>query len=431
MDKSGLLAMIKAERERFLAGWTGMDEERFIRASGYSAGSEWSIKDMVAHVGHWEAHIGRVFSEVLVGKNPERDRRSFDEINREIFLENRDRTAADVREGEAQAFQRLIGLIEGATEEDLFDPKRFGWTNGQPFADWIAGDTYEHYQEHAGEGVMQMDTHESNVRPEPDEVIQRIAEYVFAPIESAEAYATARLSLMDAMGCAMLALGFPACTRLLGPVVPGTIVPNGAHVPGTAFVLDSVQAAFDLGAMIRWLDFNDTFLAAEWGHPSDNLGGILAAADWASRTALFAGHAPFTMRDVLTGMIQAHEIQGGIALVNSFNRVGLDHVLLVRVATAAVGDAHPRGDARAGGERRLQRLDRRRGTAHLPARAQHRAAQVLGGGGRYQPRGTPGAAGALGRDGLSLRAHGQNLGLLRRAVPRAGVQNSSSRLART
>jgi 2-methylcitrate dehydratase len=181
-----------------------------------------------------------------------------------------------------------------------------------------------------------MSSNEMNVRPEMDEVIARIAEYVFAPVESAEAYATARLSLMDALGCAMLALSFPACTRLLGPIVPGTVVPNGARVPGTDFTLDPVQAAFDLGAMIRWLDFNDTFLAAEWGHPSDNLGGILAAADWASRTAISAGRAPFTMRDVLTGMIQAHEIQGGMALANSFNRVGLDHVLLVRVATASV-----------------------------------------------------------------------------------------------
>ncbi len=181
-----------------------------------------------------------------------------------------------------------------------------------------------------------MSSSEMNVRPGMDEVIARIAEYVCAPVESAEAYATARLSLMDSLGCAMLALGFPACTRLLGPIVAGTVVPNGARVPGTNFTLDPVQAAFDLGAMIRWLDFNDTFLAAEWGHPSDNLGGILAAADWASRTTLAKGQPPLTVRDVLRGMIQAHEIQGVIALENSFNRVGLDHVLLVRVATAAV-----------------------------------------------------------------------------------------------
>ncbi|MGZ5042698.1 MAG: bifunctional 2-methylcitrate dehydratase/aconitate hydratase, partial [Usitatibacter sp.] len=132
------------------------------------------------------------------------------------------------------------------------------------------------------------------------------------------------------------ALSFPACTKLLGPIVPGTVVPSGAKVPGTSFQLDPVQAAFSLGAMIRWLDFNDTWLAAEWGHPSDNLGGILATADWLSRTAVAAGRPPLTMKDVLVGMIKAHEIQGCIALENSFNRVGLDHVVLVKVASTAV-----------------------------------------------------------------------------------------------
>ncbi|HEY3344439.1 MAG TPA: bifunctional 2-methylcitrate dehydratase/aconitate hydratase [Anaerolineaceae bacterium] len=182
-----------------------------------------------------------------------------------------------------------------------------------------------------------MPASELNTRPASDEVLTRIADYVTAfSIDSPEAYATARLCLMDSFGCAFQALDFPACTKLLGPIVPGTIVPHGAHVPGTAYQLDPVTAAFNLGAMIRWLDFNDTFLAAEWGHPSDNLGGILSAADWASRTAVAEGRPPLTMRAVLTGMIQAHEIQGGLALENSFNRVGLDHVLLVRVATAAV-----------------------------------------------------------------------------------------------
>jgi 2-methylcitrate dehydratase len=176
-----------------------------------------------------------------------------------------------------------------------------------------------------------------NTRPEPDEVLTRIADFVTTyPIDSAEAYATARLCLMDTLGCALQALDFPACTKLLGPIVPGTVVPHGACVPGTAYQLDPVTAAFNLGAMLRWLDFNDTFLAAEWGHPSDNLGGILSAADWASRTAAAEGYPPLTMRAVLTGMIQAHEIQGGLALENSFNRAGLDHVLLVRVATTAV-----------------------------------------------------------------------------------------------
>jgi 2-methylcitrate dehydratase len=141
---------------------------------------------------------------------------------------------------------------------------------------------------------------------------------------------------MDTLGCGLEALEYPACTKLLGPVVPGTVVPNGAKVPGTSFQLDPIQAAFNIGAMIRWLDFNDTWLAAEWGHPSDNLGGILATADWLSRTAVAQGKQPLLMRDVLSAMIKAHEIQGVLALENSFNRVGLDHVVLVKVATTAV-----------------------------------------------------------------------------------------------
>jgi 2-methylcitrate dehydratase len=177
----------------------------------------------------------------------------------------------------------------------------------------------------------------SNVRPEPDKVLADIADYVVnARIATKEAYETARYCLMDTLGCGLEALSYPACTKLLGPIVPGTVVPNGARVPGTQFQLDPVQAAFNVGAMIRWLDFNDTWLAAEWGHPSDNLGGILATADWLARQARAAGRAPPTMRDVLTAMIKAHEIQGVIALENSFNRVGLDHVVLVKVATTAV-----------------------------------------------------------------------------------------------
>ncbi len=177
----------------------------------------------------------------------------------------------------------------------------------------------------------------SNVRPEPDKVLVDIADYVAEyVIRSKEAYETARYCLMDTLGCGLEALSYPACTKLLGPVVPGTVVPNGAKVPGTQFQLDPVQAAFSIGAMIRWLDFNDTWLAAEWGHPSDNLGGILATADWLSRNALAAGRQGPTMRDVLTAMIKAHEIQGVIALENSFNRVGLDHVVLVKVASTAV-----------------------------------------------------------------------------------------------
>jgi 2-methylcitrate dehydratase len=177
----------------------------------------------------------------------------------------------------------------------------------------------------------------SSVRPAPDQVLVDIADYVTGfRIESAEAYETAHYCLLDTLGCGFEALGYPACTKLLGPIVPGTIVPNGAKVPGTAHQLDPVQAAFNLGAMIRWLDFNDTWLAAEWGHPSDNLGGILMTADWLSRNAVAAGRKPLAMQDVLTAMIKAHEIQGVIALHNSFNRVGLDHVLLVKVASTAI-----------------------------------------------------------------------------------------------
>jgi 2-methylcitrate dehydratase len=182
-----------------------------------------------------------------------------------------------------------------------------------------------------------MSTHISNVRPKPDKVIADIADYVAGfRVKSEEAYDTARLCLMDTLGCGLESLEYPACTKLLGPVVPGTVVPNGARVPGTPYQLDPITAAFNIGAMIRWLDFNDTWLAAEWGHPSDNLGGILAAADWLSRTRLAQGKPPLTVRDVLTAMIKAHEIQGVIALENSFNRVGLDHVVLVKVATTAV-----------------------------------------------------------------------------------------------
>jgi 2-methylcitrate dehydratase len=182
-----------------------------------------------------------------------------------------------------------------------------------------------------------MSTHISNVRPKPDKVLTDIADYVSGhSISSKEAYDTARLCLMDTLGCGLESLEYPACTKLLGAVVPGTVVPNGARVPGTSHQLDPVTAAFNIGTMIRWLDFNDTWLAAEWGHPSDNLGGILATADWLSRTRLAQGKKPLVTRDVLTAMIKAHEIQGVIALENSFNRVGLDHVVLVKAASTAV-----------------------------------------------------------------------------------------------
>ncbi|MDA0576543.1 MAG: bifunctional 2-methylcitrate dehydratase/aconitate hydratase [Verrucomicrobia bacterium] len=173
----------------------------------------------------------------------------------------------------------------------------------------------------------------SNVRPPTDDVLARIADYVAtARVDNAEARETARYCLMDSLGCAMLALAFPACVQRLGPVVPGAVLANGARVPGTSHALEPVQAAFNIGALIRWLDFNDTWLAAEWGHPSDNLGGILAVADWLGRQ----GAVGPCMGDVLTAAIKAHEIQGVLALENSFNRAGMDHVLLVRVASAAV-----------------------------------------------------------------------------------------------
>ncbi|GAA4436827.1 bifunctional 2-methylcitrate dehydratase/aconitate hydratase [Ravibacter arvi] len=182
-----------------------------------------------------------------------------------------------------------------------------------------------------------MSNHISNERPQPDQVLVDLVDYVLNfEITNPLAWETAHYCLLDTLGCGFEALTYPACTKLLGPIVPGTIVPNGAKVPGTNYQLDPVQGAFNLGVMVRWLDFNDTWLAAEWGHPSDNLGGILSVADWLSRTAVASGKAPLLMRDVLDAMIRAHEIQGVMALENSFNKVGLDHVLLVKLASTAV-----------------------------------------------------------------------------------------------
>jgi 2-methylcitrate dehydratase len=176
-----------------------------------------------------------------------------------------------------------------------------------------------------------------NTRPAYDQVIQDIADYVLSyRIVSDEALETARYCLMDTLGCGLLALRFPECTKHLGPLVPGTQVPHGARVPGTAYRLDPVKAAWDIGCIVRWLDFNDTWLAAEWGHPSDNLGAILAVADHLSQQHLTQGKPPLTMRQVLEAMVMAHEIQGVLALENSFNKVGLCHVLLARVASTAV-----------------------------------------------------------------------------------------------
>lgn len=179
---------------------------------------------------------------------------------------------------------------------------------------------------------------EDATRPPPEQVLTDIADYVHSPkFDNPElAYNTARLCLIDTLGCGLEGLRFKDCAKLMGPVVPGTTVPNGSRVPGTDYVLDPIRAAFNIGTAIRWLDYNDCFLAAEWGHPSDNLGAILAIADYLSRVAVSEGRKPFTVKDVLEGMILAHEIQGGMALENSFNRVGLDHVVLVKLASAAV-----------------------------------------------------------------------------------------------
>ena len=177
----------------------------------------------------------------------------------------------------------------------------------------------------------------SAIRPDPDQPMVDIANYVADhTIESPEAYDTARYMLLDSLACAMLAMKFPECVKHLGPLVPGAVLPGGARVPGTSWELDPVQAAYNIGVQVRWLDFNDTWLAAEWGHPSDNLGAILAVADYLSRKAEREGGTPLTVRDVLGLAIKAHEIQGCYALQNSFNRVGLDHVILVRLASTAV-----------------------------------------------------------------------------------------------
>ncbi|HEX7326093.1 MAG TPA: bifunctional 2-methylcitrate dehydratase/aconitate hydratase [Rhodanobacteraceae bacterium] len=187
--------------------------------------------------------------------------------------------------------------------------------------------------------MNQPDLHSAN-RPAPDQPLADVADYVLNyRIESEDAYATARYTLLDALACAMLAMQFPQCARHIAPIVPGATLAGGARVPGTALELDPAQAAFCIGTQIRWLDFNDTFLAAEWGHPSDNLGTILAVGDWLSRRNMQTGGKPLTVRDALGWTIKAHEIQGGYALKNSFNRAGMDHVILVRLASSAVATA--------------------------------------------------------------------------------------------
>ncbi len=185
--------------------------------------------------------------------------------------------------------------------------------------------------------MITMHTADENLRPAPDKELVAIADYAAnAKINSDLAYTTARYCLMDTLGCGILALQYKACTKLLGPIIPGTTVPVGARVPGTSYMLDPILAAFNIGTIVRWLDFNDTWLAAEWGHPSDNLGAILAITDYLSRKNIAEGKAPLVIKDVLTAMIKAHEIQGVLALENGFNRLGFDHVLLVKIASTAV-----------------------------------------------------------------------------------------------
>ena len=184
-----------------------------------------------------------------------------------------------------------------------------------------------------------------NVRPDYDKIITDIAQYVYSyKVESDLALETAKNCLIDTIGCGLLALQFPACTKMLGPIVEGTSVPCGVRVPGTNFNLDPVKGAFDIGCSIRWLDYNDTWLAAEWGHPSDNLGAILAVSDYVSQKRVEEGKNSLLVKDVLHCMIMAHEIQGVLALKNSFNRVGLDHVVLVKVASTAIATKLLGGD---------------------------------------------------------------------------------------
>jgi 2-methylcitrate dehydratase len=185
--------------------------------------------------------------------------------------------------------------------------------------------------------MISMHTVDENLRSAPDKELTAIAHYAaHAKIDSELAYTTARHCLMDTLGCGILALQYKACTKLLGPIIPGTTVPVGARVPGTSYMLDPILAAFNIGTIVRWLDFNDTWLAAEWGHPSDNLGAILAITDYLSRLRISQGKTPLVVRDVLTAMIKAHEIQGVLALENGFNRLGFDHVILVKIASTAI-----------------------------------------------------------------------------------------------
>ncbi len=218
--------------------------------------------------------------------------------------------------------------------------------------------------------------HSGRKRPDPDRLLQEIADYVLSDAyRHPDALGTARLCLLDSVGCALQALQYPACTKLLGPIVPGVICPGGSRVPGTSYELDPVRAAFNIGTMIRWLDFNDTFLAAEWGHPSDNLGAILAVADYLSRKAITNQGDPITLRQVFAAAVQAHEIQGILALSHSFNRIGFDHVLLVRCGNHRFAWRNPRRNHQCS----FSSVSGWRRVTHLSPRPEHWVAEELGG----------------------------------------------------
>ena len=268
-----------------------------------------------------------------------------------------------------------------------------------------------------------MSSHISIERPAPDEVLTDIADYALNyQIDSDLAYSTAQHCLIDTLGCGLEALEYPACTKLLGPIVPGTVVPNGARVPGTSYQLDPVQAAFNIGAMIRWLDFNDTWLAAEWGHPSDNLGGILAVADWISRTAIAIGQPSAHHARCADCHDQGARDSGlhcsGELLQQSWPRSRCSRQGRVHRRGEPVARPHPRADNQCA----LAGLGRWPEPAHLSPRTQHRLAQELGRGRRHQPRRAPCADGAGRRNGLPLRAYCKDLGLLRRLLPGPRVQ---------
>ena len=272
----------------------------------------------------------------------------------------------------------------------------------------------------------------SNERPAPDKVITDIADYALGyEIKSDLAYETARYCLMDTLGCGLEALEYPACTKLLGPIVPGTVVPHGARVPGTSYQLDPVQAAFNIGAMIRWLDLQRHVAGGGVGTSFRQSGRDSGDRGLAVAMPLRTAAAPLQMRHVLTAMIKAHEIQGCIALENSFNKVGLDHVVLVKVASTAVVCQLLGLTREQTVECDFAGMGGWAEPAHVSPRSEYGIAQKLGGGRCDEPRGATGADGASGRDGLSVGADGEDVGILRRFVQGAGVQIPAAVMAAT